>query len=161
MPNYGYMTITGKTQGLISVDCSIPATADSNFPDKIRLLSYSHTLAKMDDTQQDTYHQIHITKNIDKSSHLLARALTTGEEINCTIDFYRAPTAAPGELIYAAEIYDGIVWDMTIDFPHADLDQNQVPQELLTIRYRHITWSQYLAGSGKYTSWRDHSERDS
>ncbi len=158
MANYGYIKITGETQGLLSANCSSQSSIETDCPNKIKLLSYSHSMSKIGDTKHRTYHQINITKEIDESSHLLARALSTGEAISCTIQVYRSSSEGPAELFYTAKIDNGIISDMTVDFPHADLNQNQTPQELLTLRYQKITWSHHLAGSDTYISWCENSE---
>lgn len=94
----GYMTITGKTQGLISAGCSTPDSVGNKYQsahtDEIMVLSYSHNLANIDNTRRATHAPIIVTKNVDKSSPLLAQALATREEINCTINFYRPPHKA-------------------------------------------------------------------
>lgn len=69
MANYGYMTITGKAQGLISAGCS---AQDS-----------------IGNINKPTHSPIIITKNLDKSSPLLAQTLSSKEEITCIISFYR------------------------------------------------------------------------
>ncbi len=80
MANHGYMTITGKSQGLISGGCaaqdSIGNKCQSGHTDEIMVLSYSHNMSNIGDTSTPTHGPIVITKNIDKSSLLLSQALS-------------------------------------------------------------------------------------
>lgn len=91
MANHGYMTITGKAQGLISTGCStqdsIGNKCQAAHTDEIMVLSYSHNMANIGNINKPTHNPIIITKNVDKSSPLLAQALSSREEINCTISF--------------------------------------------------------------------------
>jgi len=91
MASHGYMTITGKAQGLISAGCStqdsIGNKCQAGHTDEIMVLSYTHNMANIGNISKPTHAPILITKNIDKSSPLLAQALSSREEINCTISF--------------------------------------------------------------------------
>lgn len=91
MANHGYMTITGKAQGLISAGCStqdsIGNKCQSGHTDEIMVLSYTHNMVNIGNINKPTHSPIIITKNVDKASPLLAQALSTREEINCTISF--------------------------------------------------------------------------
>ncbi|AZE48172.1 Secreted protein Hcp [Pseudomonas chlororaphis] len=93
MANHGYMTISGKAQGSISAGCStqdsIGNKCQTGHTDEIMVLSYSHNMVNIGNINKPTHSPIIITKSVDKSSPLLAQALSTREEINCTISFYR------------------------------------------------------------------------
>ena len=93
MANQGYMTIIGKAQGLISAGCStqesIGNKCQSAHADEIMVLSYNHNMANLGNIDRPTHKPILITKNVDKSSPLLAQALSSREEINGVIHFYR------------------------------------------------------------------------
>lgn len=93
MANHGYMTINGKAQGLISAGCSTQGSIGNKYQaehtDEIMVLSYSHNMTNIGNINSATHSPIIITKVVDKSSPLLAQALSNREEINCTISFYR------------------------------------------------------------------------
>ena len=160
MANHGYMTITGKAQGMISAGCS---TQDSignkcqiGHADEIMVLSYSHNMSNVENINKPTHHPIIITKNIDKSSPLLAQALSSREEINCTISFYRVSAFGLQEKFYSISINGGIIADLTLEMPHAILQNDAEPQENVAIRYRDITWTHHSAGTSGYSTWGNH-----
>jgi type VI secretion system Hcp family effector len=157
MANHGYMKIDGKIQGLISAGCSTQASIGNKcqtaHADEIMVLSYSHNMSNIGNVSKPTHNPIIITKNIDKSSPLLAQALSKREEINCVISFYRISSFGLQEKFYTIEIRGGMVADLTLDMPHVVLQNDVEPQEHLAIRYRDILWTHHLAGTSGYSSW--------
>lgn len=158
MANHGYMTITGKVQGLISAGCSTEASmgnkCQAERTDEIMVLSYTHNMANIANINNAAHSPIIITKYIDKSSPLLAQALSNREEINGKIQFYRVSAAGAQEKYYTVEFRGGLLTDLTAEFAHA-VSQNDVePQEHLAIRYRDIFWTHHLSATNGYSSWR-------
>lgn len=159
MANHGYMTITGKAQGLISAGCSsqdsIGNKCQAGHLDEIMVLSYSHNMSNIGNIKHPTHKPIVITKNIDKSSPLLAQALANREEINCRISFYRTSSYGGQEKFYTVEINGGQIADLTVNMPHTIWHNDAEAQEHIAIRYRNITWTHHLAGTSGYSSWGD------
>lgn len=159
MANHGYMTIKGKAQGLISAGCSTPNSIGSKcqagHTDEIMVLAYTHDMANIGNVNQATHSPIAITKNVDKSSPLLAHALSTREEIDCTINFYRISSSGFQEKFYTIAINGGVIATLTLDLPHVTFQNDVDPQEHLAIRYREITWTHHLAGTSGYSTWGD------
>ena len=157
MANPAYMTITGKAQGLISSGCStqdsIGNKCQTAHKDEIMVLSYSHNMANIGNANKPTHNPVIITKNVDKSSPLLAQALSSREEINCIINFYRISPFGLQEKFYTVEIRGGMVTDLTLDMPHVVLQNDVEPQEHVAIRYQDIIWTHHLAGTSGYSSW--------
>ena len=157
MANHGYMTITGKAQGLISAGCStqdsIGNKCQTAHADEIMVLSYTHNMVNIGNINKPTHSPIVITKNVDKASPLLAQALSSREEINCTISFYRVSSFGLQEKFYSVTINGGIIADLTIEMPHAILQSDAEPQEHVAIRYRDITWTHHVAGTSGYSTW--------
>ncbi|MBD8601842.1 MULTISPECIES: Hcp family type VI secretion system effector [unclassified Pseudomonas] len=157
MANHGYMTITGKAQGLISAGCStqdsIGNKCQAGHTDEIMVLSYTHNMVNIGNINKPTHSPIIITKNVDKASPLLAQALSTREEINCTISFYRVSSFGMQEKFYSVSINGGIIADLTLEMPHAILQSDAEPQEHIAIRYRDITWTHHAAGTSGYSTW--------
>lgn len=96
MASHGYMTITGKTQGRLSAGCSTSASVgnlyQSAHADEIMVLSYTHNMVNVGNLGSNAgaeHGPIIITKYLDKSSPLLAKALSDREEISCKFEFYR------------------------------------------------------------------------
>lgn len=160
MANHGYMTITGKTQGLISAGCSTQTSignkCQAGHADEIMVLSYTHNMNIAGNTNKATHSPIIITKNIDKSSPLLAKSLSSLEEIDCVINFYRVSSFGMQEKFYSISIEGGIIADLTLEMPHAIFQNDAEPQEHLAIRYRDITWTHHAAGTSGHTSWGSH-----
>ncbi|MDD2059334.1 Hcp family type VI secretion system effector [Pseudomonas sp. GD03860] len=157
MSSHGYMKIVGKAQGLISAGCSTQASIGNKcqtaHADEIMVLSYTHNMASIGNINKSTHNPVTITKNVDKSSPLLAQALSSREELNCVIDFYRISSFGIQEKFYTVKISGALVVDMTLDMPHIVLQNDVEPQEHLAIRYRDITWTHHLAGTSGYSSW--------
>lgn len=157
MANHGYMTITGKAQGLISAGCStqesIGNKCQTGYADEIMVLSYTHNMINIGNIDKPTHSPILITKNVDKSSPLLAQALSSREEINCTISFYRVSSFGLQEKFYSVSIIGGIIANLTLEMPHAILEHDAEPQEHVAIRYRDITWIHHVAGTSGYSTW--------
>ena len=157
MANHGYMSITGKTQGLISAGCStqdsIGNKCQNGHTDEIMVLSYTHNMINIGNIDKPTHSPILITKNVDKSSPLLAQALSSREEINCTISFYRVSSFGLQEKFYSVSITGGIIANLTLEMPHAILEHDAEPQEHVAIRYRDITWIHHVAGTSGYSTW--------
>ncbi|WPN46790.1 MULTISPECIES: Hcp family type VI secretion system effector [unclassified Pseudomonas] len=157
MANPGYMSITGKAQGLISAGCSTAASVGNKYQsahtDEIMVLAFHHNMTNIGNISKPTHNPIIITKNVDKSSPLLAQALASQEEINCTINFYRVSAAGNQEKFYSVSITGGVIADLTLEMPHAVLQGDAEPEEQLAIRYRQITWNHHAAGTSGYASW--------
>ena len=157
MANHGYMSITGKTQGLISAGCStqdsIGNKCQNGHTDEIMVLSYTHNMLNIGNINKPTHGPIFITKNVDKASPLLAQALSTREEINGTISFYRVSSFGLQEKFYSVSINGGIISDLTLEMPHAILQNDAEPQEQIAIRYREVTWTDHVAGTSGYSTW--------
>ena len=157
MANHGYMTITGKAQGLISAGCStqdsIGNKCQSGHTDEIMVLSYTHNMVNIGNINKPTHSPIIITKNVDKASPLLAQALSTREEVNCTISFYRVSSFGMQEKFYSVSINGGVIADLTLEMPHAILQSDAETQEHISIRYRDITWTHHVAGTSGDSTW--------
>ncbi|MFW0759515.1 type VI secretion system tube protein TssD, partial [Pseudomonas sp. H11T01] len=102
---------------------------------------------------KSTHSPIIITKSVDKSSPLLAQALSNREEINCTINFYRITSAGGQEKFYSVSINGGVITELTLEMPHVIYQSDAEPQEQLAIRYRDITWTHHIAKTSGYSSW--------
>lgn len=134
MVNQGYRTITGNAQGVISAGCStqesICNTYQTTHTDEIMVPPYSHNMTNVGNINKQTHHPIPTTKNVNKSSPLLAQALSIREEINCIISFYRLSSFDKPEKLYSSSINDGIFADLTLEIPHAILLHDLQPQNM-------------------------------
>jgi len=157
MASHGYMTITGKMQGLISAGCSTPDSignkCQAGHIDEIMVLSITHRMQNIGNTRHASHQPIIISKNLDKSSPLLAQALANREEIDCSINLYRVAAHGAQERYYSIEITGGQLADLMIDVPHAVLQNETEPQEQVSLRYRKIVWTHHIAGTSGHCYW--------
>lgn len=166
MANHSYMTITGKKQGLISAGCSgqssIGNKCQAGHEDEIMVLAYSHNMMAGNDGRtsggRGKHMPVVITKNIDKSTPLLASALHEGEEIECKINFYRTSPAGMQEKYFTVMLSGGRIASIGVQVPHAIHMGAAEPQELVAIRYRDISWAHHPASTTAYSSWGDDYE---
>lgn len=161
MAKHSYMTISGAKQGLISAGCSgqnsIGNKCQAGHEDEIIVLAYSHNMTAGNDGSMSggrgKHMPIILTKNIDKSTPLLASALHDGEEIECKINFYRTSSVGFDEKYFTVTLSGGRIANISIQVPHAIHMSDAQPQELIAIRYREISWAHHLAGTSAYSSW--------
>ncbi|AZP71635.1 Hcp family type VI secretion system effector [Pseudomonas poae] len=157
MAYHGYMSIKGQSQGLISAGCStqdsIGNKCQEGHKDEIMVMSYNHNMLNTGNVRASTHGPVVITKNIDKSSPLLAVALSNREELDCVINFYRTSPSGQREKYYTVDIRGCIIANLTVEVPHAVLLTDVEAQEHLALRYREIIWTHHLAGTSGYGSW--------
>lgn len=158
MAYHGYMSIKGRSQGLISAGCSatdsIGNRCQAAHMDEIMVLSFSHNLSNVGNTERTTHRPILITKYIDKATPLLAQALTNREVLECRINLYRI-NVGKHECYFKVELSGAIVVDQRMEVPHSVLLNAQDPQEYLAIRYDFIGWHHLIANTSGYASWGD------
>lgn len=154
-----YMTIKGKQQGDISAGCSTPESMGNKCQEahlnEIMVLAYTHRMSNVDNIDRATHLPVMITKNIDKSSPLLAQALAQREPISCRIDFYRTTSNGSQEKFYTVEIQNAVIIDLITSTPHVTQDNESEPSETLAIRYGDISWTHHIAGTTGYSYWGD------
>ena len=159
MACHGYMTITGKKQGLISAGCSTQDSLGNRCQaahrDEILVLSFTHNLFNNHNTQRASHQPVLITKHLDKATPLLAQALDTREEVECKINFYRTTAAGAQERYFTVSLSGGQIAEHSLEVPHSVLHADQDAQEQLSIRYRDISWHHHAAGTSGYASWSD------
>jgi type VI secretion system Hcp family effector len=166
MANHGYMSMTGKRQGLISAGCSglnsIGNKCQIDHEDEIMILAYSHNMVTGNDGgvsgDRGKHLPIMITKNIDKSSPLLASALHECEEIECTIHFYRTSPTGGQDKYYSIRLTGARIAHIHLQVPHAIHMNDAQPQEMVSIRYRDISWTHIQGSTCAYSTWGNEDE---
>ena len=77
MANISYLSLSGEIQGLISAGCStldsVGNKAQPEHKDQIMVYALMHSISR---SQNVNHHELIITKPVDKSSPLLAKALS-------------------------------------------------------------------------------------
>lgn len=159
MSNQSYMTITGEMQGLISAGCSaqnsIGNKCQTAHLDEIQVLSFTHQMVHLGNSKQASHGPVLLTKNVDKSTPLLAQALDNMEKLTCKIDFYRVSPYGAQEKFYTVEMREAVIVSLTTHVPHIIHYNDEDPEEEVHIRYRDILWTHHLAGTSGYASWND------
>ncbi|RON47774.1 Hcp family type VI secretion system effector [Pseudomonas frederiksbergensis] len=166
MANHSYMTVNGKRQGLISAGCSgqssIGNKCQFGHEDEIMVLAYSHNMITGNDGGvsggRGKHMPIMITKNIDKSSPLLASALHAQEEIECIINLYRTAPTGGQDKYYSIQLSGARIAHITLQVPHSIHMNDAQPQEMVSIRYRDISWTHIQAGTSAYSTWGNEGE---
>ncbi|MEF9898996.1 MAG: Hcp family type VI secretion system effector [Pseudomonas sp.] len=157
MAFHGFITITGKTQGLISAGCSTQESVGNKglneHVDEIMILALTHNISSFENNRHAIHSPLVISKHVDKSSPLLARALSTREEINCVINLYRTSIFGGREMYYSIKLEGAQLSDLTFDMPDVVSHNDAEAQEQLAIKYRSIIWTHHAAGTSGYSVW--------
>ena len=140
MANISYLSLSGETQGLISAGCStldsVGNKAQPEHKDQIMVYALMHSISR---SQNVNHHELIITKPVDKSSPLLAKALSDKEKMAiCEFILYRTSKAG--------------IYFVT---PHAVLEKELEPQERIAFIYEDISWEHTLAGTNAMSKWQD------
>lgn len=157
MAHHGYLSITGKKQGLISAGCSdldsIANKCQSAHLDEIMVLSFAHSISNLDNTKHATHNPLIIIKYIDKATPLIAQAVASREVVDCVLNFYRMGLNGNQEKYFTIKVWDGLIVDQQLEMPHSVLLNDQEAQEHLAIRYRDISWTHHTANTSGHASW--------
>ncbi|MDC9597221.1 Hcp family type VI secretion system effector [Xenorhabdus anantnagensis] len=156
MANLIYATIKGKKQGLISAGCS---TADSignkyqaGHEDEVLILSFEHEITRMSNVN---HRPVSFIKPIDKSSPLLGVAIDNNEELEVEFFFYRTSISGGNELYYSVKLKSASIERVNVNYPHSINHNNHQPEEMISIKYKSITWQHHAAGTSGYSFWED------
>ncbi|MTD28939.1 Hcp family type VI secretion system effector [Erwinia sorbitola] len=156
MANIIYATIIGKQQGLISAGCSTLDSIGNKFQcrHEDQIIIYE-LVSHMTREEHVMLHPLEIRKPIDKSTPLLAQAITQNELLDCTFLFYRTSASGGIELYFKVNLKDATLCDIRFFYPNS-LTHNEVqPQESVSFKYKSVTWEHVLAGTSAYSFWDD------
>lgn len=158
-----YMTIEGQNQGEISAGAlgedSVGTASQDGHEDEIMIQSFYHQVPRgtNDQTGQITsvpaMRPMQITKMIDKATPLLHNALTSGEQLNITVNWYRISASGEEELYYVMEMENAVLVNIETILPSiGDPSQAHLGHmEVLHINPGAITWTHDAAGTeGSY-----------
>lgn len=156
MANPAYMSIEGRVQGLISSGCSTPESVGNRSQldqmNEIMVLSYSHNMSNFGKRNHNPFV---ITKGLDKSSPLLAQALSSGEKLTCVLKLYRTTPQGSQENYYTVRLKSAVIVDITSELPHV-IDQNDLEAyEMIAFKYGEIEWQHNSAGTSGIDAWKN------
>lgn len=155
MSNIIYMKITGKKLGLISAQSSsqesIGNKMQNGHADQIYVYSLDHELTYNNNVM---HHPISIIKPIDKSSPLLAQAISDGEILKCTIDFYRTSINGQLEYYYSIILENAKISSISSHYPNSLTHNDQQPYEQVSFTYENIKWEHIICKTYAYSFWK-------
>ena len=167
MPIPAFLTITGKTQGLITAGAfteeSVGNVHQAGHENEILVQSFSHEVTIPRDPQsgQPTGKRVHkplrVSKRFDKASPLILTALTTGEVLtSCTLKLFRTSTAGAQEHYYTIDLEDAVI--VHVHMTMADCQdpamEHSTHMEDVYFTYRKITWTHEVSGTSGSDDWR-------
>jgi len=157
MAHVAYLSITGKTQGLISKGCntldSMGGKYQESHSDEITVFSCHHSMSKFGEGHRKAHDPIIITKNIDKSTPLLATAFAKGEKLSCKLNFYRNNEKGFNELFYTIELVDAVVVGAEFSLPNTVSSHGDEMHGIISLSYNQIIWTHQLSGTEGFDSW--------
>lgn len=157
MAHLAYLTINGKTQGLISSGCnsqdSIGSRHQIDHLNQITVLACEHSLQKHNHQHRKSHDALRITKPVDKSSPLLGTAFSRQEILQCDIHFYRTNDKGYNEHYYTIRLMDALLSGINFVHPHSSSESGLEAYEVISLRYRDIVWIHPTAGTEGYDAW--------
>lgn len=161
-----YLSVTGATQGNISQKAfsadSVGNVYQEGHEDEIFCQSMSSHITIPRDPQSGapTGQRVHqpatLVKYLDKASPLLLNAITSGEILQITANYYRTSTAGKQEQYYTVQFTDVLLVDYRQHTPVA-LDPANGPyrdMEEIAFTYRKIEATHKIAGTSGSDDWR-------
>jgi len=158
MPHPFYMAITGESQGEIVGECVIEAHRNKIF---CQGLKHRVTVIFEEASGMPTGHRRHgkltIFKVIDRSTPLLASALCNNEQLQVSLEFYRANPVGDGteEHFFTITLEEARCVDIELDIPNCLDTRNSDIQnmEYVSFAYGLIRWTFEPAGIENEDHW--------
>ncbi|SUC40015.1 TssQ [Proteus mirabilis] len=118
--------------------------------DEILIFEFSSNISI---SQNVSFQPIDIRKPIDKSSPLLAQALTNNEILTCNFSFYRTSMSGGVELYYKIKLTEASITNLNCFYPNSVTHNDSQPEESLSIRFKSVVWEHVTAGTSSYSIW--------
>ena len=155
MTTIAYLSIDSFNKGCLTSGCNTAESMGNGFQseheDQITVLAFNHGVAW---ENKSVHSPIQITKKIDKSSPILAQACSDGDELSCTLTFYRhAPKGGIQEPFYEISLTGALIKSVRVDMPHVANASGSEMEEIISISYRDIQWKHLSATTNAYSSW--------
>lgn len=157
MANLSYLILIGEKQGKISEGCSsqksVGNKAQIAHTDEIMVYALMHSISR---DQNVNHHELVITKPIDKSSPLLAKAISDNEIMTtCDFTLYRTSKEGMSQPYYTIKLSKARISNISFVTPHSVMEKEIDPQERVSFVYETISWDHMLAGTSTISSWVD------
>lgn len=167
MPTPCYLSIEGKTQGLISSGALSPESVGNRYvqghEDEILVQEIEHEIFTPSDSQagQPTSPRVHqplrVTTTLDKSTPLLYNALVSGESFpKVELKWYRTSIEGKQEHFFSTQLTDATVTSIVCEMPHCQEARSAEFTQYLQISlvYREIRWEHLMSGTSGSDDWR-------
>ncbi|MBC3381917.1 Hcp family type VI secretion system effector [Serratia fonticola] len=151
-----FLSLSGQQQGLISAGCntmdSIGNRCQKNHPDEIQVLSLNHGVTR---EQHCNHLPVDVVKPIDKSSPLIALAVSNNEKLTAIFQVYWLNQSGVLEVFYEVKLTNATIISLSSTYPHVINSSGIMPYESLSLKYESITWAHKIAGTSGYSIWDD------
>lgn len=167
MASPAYLSITGTKQGLITrgafTEDSVGNMYQEGHEDQVMIQTYSHSMTLPTDPQsgqpagQRRHNPFIVTKDLDKSTPLLANAMASGEKLEeCELRLYRTSATGTQEHYFTIKLLDAIIIIISISsgMPSARSDSPSPAMETIAFSYRAINWEHINCGTSGCDDWR-------
>ena len=166
MPTPCYMYIESEGNVLTQEANTLESLGEKyveDHEDEFMVQAISHEMMIPRDPQsgQPTGRRVHypltVTKYLDKSSPLLAAALSGGTRLDlCRLSFYRTSPLGQQELYYTVELHDAAITSIRLMMPNAldQVTQHYGHMEEVSFSYREIIWTHEIGGTQGEDDWR-------
>ncbi len=156
MANNIYLSLTGEQQGLLSGGCSsydsIGNAYQATHRDQILIYELAYAISR----DQNVNHQpLTFKKPIDKSSPLLAFAISNNEKMDAVFEAYRTDKSGTQSLFYRIKLIKATIADLSLVSPNSLTHNDAQPIESVSLKYESITWEHVSAGTSSYSLWED------
>ncbi|ATZ96005.1 Hcp family type VI secretion system effector [Dickeya fangzhongdai] len=154
MANIIYLSIEGKSQGLISSGCgsydSIGNKWQKGHEDEILVYELNNWVDRVDNVN---YHPVEIRKPIDKSTPLLLTALNDNEYLECKFLFYRTNGNGSLEVYFSITLQNAKINNIKMNYPNSATHNDSQPDEMISFTYKTMLCEHIKAGTSAYCLW--------
>ncbi len=156
MANNIYLSLNGTQQGLLSSGCSSYNSIGNAYQiahlDEIMVYELAYSIMR----EQNVNHQaLTFKKPIDKSSPLLAFAISNNERMDAIFNMYRTDKAGIQSLFYRIKLIKATIADISLVSPNSVTHNDAQPIESISLKYESITWEHVSSGTSGYSLWED------
>ncbi|MCS3602364.1 type VI secretion system Hcp family effector [Buttiauxella sp. BIGb0471] len=156
MANNIYLSLTGAQQGLLSEGCSSYDSIGNAFQtahlNEIMVYELAYAISR----DQNVNHQpLTFKKPIDKSSPLLASAISNNEKMEAIFETYRTDKSGIQMLFYRIKLIKATIADINLVSPNSLTHHDAQPIETVSLKYESITWEHIRSGTSGYSLWED------
>lgn len=156
MANVIYLSLQGSQQGLISEGCSTQKSIGNSYQlmheDEIFIYELTSEITR---EQNVLMQPVEIRKPIDKSTPLLANAISKNEELECLFNFYRSSRGGGMEHYFQLKLVKAKINHIRFYYPNSLTHNDSQPQESVSFVYESVVWEHVAAGTSAWSLWEE------